>query len=61
MHQQVSSTTLPQRVLDYIARQPSTPELEVLRLVAMTGLHPRSLLGLKPADINRVSCEITCS
>ena len=58
MHQQSLS---PQRVLDYIDRQASTPELEVLRLVAMTGLHPQALLGLKPADMNRVSSEITCS
>ncbi|MGB1014522.1 MAG: hypothetical protein ACPG4T_10345 [Nannocystaceae bacterium] len=53
--------SLPPRVLDYIGRQASTPELEVLRLVAMTGLHPQALLGLKPADINRVSSEITCT
>jgi len=58
MYQQSLS---PQRVLDYIDRQASIPALEVLRLVAMTGLHPQALLGLKPADMNRVTSEVTCS
>mgnify|MGYP000639805706 CR=1 FL=1 len=58
MYQQSLS---PQRVLDYIDRQASTPELEVLRLVAMTGLHPQALLGLRPTDVDPVHREVTCS
>ena len=53
---------LPQRVLDYIARQETcVPELGVIRLVAMTGLHPQALLGLRPTDVDPVHREVTCS
>ena len=53
---------LPQRVLDYIARQKTcVPELGVIRLVAMTGLPPQALLGLRPTDVDPVHREVTCS
>jgi len=51
---------LPQRVLDFIARQKTcVPELGVIRLVAMTGLHPQALLGLRPTDVDPVHREVT--
>ncbi len=53
---------LIQQVLDYIDRQQTTiPELEVLRLVAMTCLHPQALVGPRTRDVNYEQRCVTCT